>query len=153
LWASAFPGIRAGLQAYSPPHVALLRYGVASCVLGVYAIITRMPAPQWRDVPGMTLSGAVGISLYNIALNAGVVSVPSAVASFIVAAAPVFMTVEARVFLGERVRAWGWMGIALSFLGVAIISLGTGHGLAVDPRALLILVAAIAQSAYFIAQI
>ena len=46
-WGSAFAGIRAGLHSYSPTHLALLRFLVASLVLGVYALATRMrlPAP------------------------------------------------------------------------------------------------------------
>ena len=37
LWASAFAGIRAGLRAYSPAHLAVLRFLVASAVLAIYA--------------------------------------------------------------------------------------------------------------------
>jgi len=40
-WASAFAGIRAAPGAYSPGHIALLRYGTASVALAVYAAITR----------------------------------------------------------------------------------------------------------------
>jgi drug/metabolite transporter (DMT)-like permease len=153
LWASAFPGIRVGLIAYAPGQVALLRYGVASCVLAVYAVATRLPLPRGRDVPGIALTGAVGIAVYNLALNAGEVSVPSAVASFIVASAPIFMAVESRLFLGERLRVRGWAGILLSFAGIAAIALGTGGaGSRFDAHALLVLGAAMAQSAYFVAQ-
>lgn len=152
LWASAFPGIRAGLAAYSPAHVALLRYGVASCVLAVYAIATRMPLPRPRDVPGIALTGAIGIALYNVALNAGEVSVPAAVASFIVASAPVLMAVGARLFLGERLRGWGWAGSLISLVGVVAIALGAGNGAGFDARALLVLAAAVAQATYFVAQ-
>src|SRR5262245_13629979 len=62
-WASAFAGIRAGLAAYSPTSVALLRYATASLVLAGYALVTRMPLPCWRDWPGLALLGAVGISV------------------------------------------------------------------------------------------
>jgi hypothetical protein len=37
LWASGFAGIRAGLHAYAPAHLALLRYFTASMVLAAYA--------------------------------------------------------------------------------------------------------------------
>jgi drug/metabolite transporter (DMT)-like permease len=153
LWASAFPGIRAGLHAYSPPEVALLRYAVASCVLAIYAVIARLPLPRLRDIPGIALTGAVGIALYNLLLNAGEVRTSSGVASFIVASAPVFMAVESRLFLKERVRLWGWGGILLSFAGVAVIALGaSGAGVAVNLSAFLVLGAAVAQSIYFVAQ-
>ncbi len=152
LWASAFPGIRASLSAYSPAHVALLRYGTASCVLAIYAIVTRLPLPRWRDVPAFLGLGLMGISFYNVALNTGELTVPSAVASFIIASAPIFMALEASRFLGERLRTWGWLGIGISFGGVALMSLHGSNGWRVDWHVLLVLAAALGQSIYSIGQ-
>ncbi len=152
LWASAFPGIRAALHAYTPAHVALLRYATASLVLAGYALIRRMRLPRWRDLPGITLLGLVGIAFYNLMLNIGEVSVPSAVASFIIASAPIFMAIEAKVLLGERLRRWGWIGIVISFSGVAVMSLGGAHGIHLDWRVLVVLLAALAQSLYSVKQ-
>ena len=81
-WASAFPAIRAGMQAFSPFHVALLRYGTASVVLAIYALVTRMPLPRLRDLPSLALLGLIGFTIYNALLNWGEVTVPSAIASF-----------------------------------------------------------------------
>jgi drug/metabolite transporter (DMT)-like permease len=152
LWASAFPGIRASLSAYAPAHVALLRYGTASLVLGGYAVVTHLRLPAWRDVPAFVGLGVVGISFYNVALNTGEVTVPSAVASFIIASAPIFMALQAQRFLGERLRPVGWLGIGISFGGVALMSLRSTHGWAVDGHVLLVLAAAVAQSVYSIGQ-
>ena len=49
LWASAFAGIRAGLLAYPPAHLAILRFLVASLVLGIYAGIAHFRRPAMRD--------------------------------------------------------------------------------------------------------
>jgi len=152
LWASAFPGIRAALHAYTPAHVALLRYATASLVLAGYALLRRLRLPRWRDLPGMALLGLVGIAFYNLLLNSGEVSVPSAVASFIIASAPIFMAIEAKVLLGERLRLWGWLGIAVSFSGVAIMSLLGTSGIHLDWRAVVVLLAAFAQSLYSVKQ-
>jgi drug/metabolite transporter (DMT)-like permease len=65
LWASAFAGIRAGLRAYSPGQVAVLRFLVASITLAVYAGIAHFRRPQLRDIPGLVISGIIGISFYN----------------------------------------------------------------------------------------
>src|SRR3712207_2881993 len=40
LAASAFPGISAGLEGYSPGYLALLRFLMASLVLAVYAVFS-----------------------------------------------------------------------------------------------------------------
>jgi drug/metabolite transporter (DMT)-like permease len=71
LWASAFAGIRAGLQSYSPQSVALWRYLTASIVLAAYASVTKMPLPQRRDLPGITLACLIGFTLYSVTLNSG----------------------------------------------------------------------------------
>ncbi len=44
----------------------------------------------------------------------------------------------------------GWIGIAVSFSGVALITLGEGGHFGLEPDALIILFAAVATAAYFI---
>lgn len=126
LWASAFVGIRAGLHAYSPAHLALLRYAAASLTLGGYALVKHMCLPPWRDLLRMALLGLVGIAFYGVALNAGEVSVPSAVASFLVNAAPIFIALEARVWLGELPSVSALLGGALVLVGVMVVN-ARGH--------------------------
>lgn len=152
LWASAFPGIRASLPFYHPFHVALIRYGTASIVLAIYVLFTRMHLPAMRDLPRFALLGLAGIAYYNVALNGGEIRIPSAEASFLVAAAPIFMAIEAMFLLKERVRLWGWIGIAISCLGIIVITIRNSTGFRVDIWALLVLSAAIAQSLYSIGQ-
>jgi drug/metabolite transporter (DMT)-like permease len=152
LWASAFPGIRAGLHAYSPVYLALLRYAAASLTLGGYALVKHMRLPGFRDLVGMALLGLVGIAYYGVALNTGEVSVPSAVASFLIQTAPIFVALEARAWLGERLHRSGWLGMLISFFGVAVIAWSGTSGLSFDSRALLILSAAFAFSLYSVGQ-
>jgi drug/metabolite transporter (DMT)-like permease len=151
-WASAFAAIRVGLAAYEPGHLALLRFLIASAVLGVYAILTRMRLPEARDLPAMLLMGLVGVTLYHVPLSYGEVTVTAGAASLLIASAPTFTALLATIFLGERLKAWGWVGIAISFAGVALIAFGEGEGVRFEPRALLILLAAVCTSLYFILQ-
>lgn len=150
LWASAFAGIKAGLQGYGPGEVALLRFLTASVVLGVYAVITRMRLPEVRDLPRLAIAGALGISIYHLALNHGEQTVSAGAASLIIAAGPVFTALMAVGFLGERLSAWGWLGIGVSFAGVALITLGEGGGMRLEPGALLIMASAVSTAAYFV---
>jgi drug/metabolite transporter (DMT)-like permease len=152
LWASAFAGIRAGLEAYGPGQVALFRFLVASAVLAGYAALTRMRLPERRDLPGVFLAGFFAFAVYHVALNYGEVTVSAGSASILIATAPVFTALLAAAFLGERLRAAGWLGMGVSFLGSAMISLGEGGGLSLDPRAALILLAALSTSVYFVIQ-
>jgi drug/metabolite transporter (DMT)-like permease len=151
LWASAFAGIKAGLKGYGAGELALLRFAVASAVLGGYALATGMRHPDVRDLPRVAAAGLLGITIYHVALNFGELTVTAGAASLIIASGPVFTALFATAFLGERLTVLGWAGIAVSFAGVALITLGEGSGgLHFEPGALLILVSAVATGAYFV---
>jgi drug/metabolite transporter (DMT)-like permease len=149
LWASAFAGIRVGLEAYGPGQVALIRFLVASAVL---AAITGMRLPERRDLPAVFLAGFLAFTVYHVALNYGEVTVSAGAASILINTAPIFTALLAVTFLGERLRVIGWVGMAVSFCGAALISLGEGEGFSFDPRAPLILLAAFSTSVYFVLQ-
>lgn len=151
-WASAFAGIRVGLGAYGPGEIALFRFLVASVVLGGIAIFRRMPLPERRDVPAVFLAGFLAFTVYHVALNFGEVTVGAGAASVLINTAPVFTALLAVAFLGERLRALGWVGMAVSFSGAFLISLGESEGFGFSPMAFLILVAALSSSIYFVVQ-
>jgi drug/metabolite transporter (DMT)-like permease len=151
-WGSAFAGIRAGLHSYTPTHVALLRFLSASAALGIFAAVTRMRLPALRDVPLILLLGLLGFAFYNIALNIGELQIPSGPAAVLIQTLPIWTTLAAIVFLGEKVTAWGWAGIGVSFAGVLVIGLGKGSGFGLNWGAGLILLASFSASAYNIIQ-
>ncbi|MFD0693167.1 DMT family transporter [Paenibacillus sp. GCM10027628] len=152
LWASAFVGIRAGLKVYSPIHLSLLRYATASVVLLLYGFIGKPRLPEKRDLPRIILTGFVGFTLYNLALNVGELSVTAGVASFVVNSVPIFTAILAVLILKEKLTYWGWGAILVSFIGVCIISLNDIRSLQVNRGALLLLIAAISQASYFVLQ-
>jgi drug/metabolite transporter (DMT)-like permease len=152
LWASAFAGIRVGLEAYGPGQVALIRFLVASAVLAGYAAITRMRLPERRDLSAVFLAGFLAFTVYHVALNYGEVTVSAGAASILINTAPIFTALLAVAFLGERLRIIGWVGMAVSFCGAALISLAEGEGFSLDPRAFVILLAAFSTSVYFVLQ-
>lgn len=154
IWASAFAGIRAGLRAYSPANLAILRFLVASLVLAIYAGIAHFRRPELRDIPGLVLTGAIGITFYNLALNYGETRVTAGAASLLIASTPVWTALGARLWLHEKLTAIGWCGVFVSFAGVALISIGEGGGIhfSFSLQALVILAAAVANALYIILQ-
>jgi drug/metabolite transporter (DMT)-like permease len=152
LWASAFAGIRAGLEGYTAGALVLLRFLIASLGLAIYAVITRMRLPRVRDLPAMFVLGFITITVYQVALTFGELSVSAGTASFLVASVPCFTALFALIFLRERLGLWGWLGIVISFLGVAVISFGGGSGLSFTPGALLVVLASFSESIAFIVQ-
>lgn len=121
-WASAFVGIRAGLLGYSPGGLALLRFVIASIVMYFIYLRRKERAPiQFQDLLLALFTGAIGIGLYNIALNYGELVVSSSMASFIVSQSPVVTTILAFLFLRERVTGYTVLGMMISGIGVALI--------------------------------
>jgi len=152
-WASAFAGIRAGLQDYSPGHLTLLRFLVASAVMVAYALLVRMPLPERKDWPSIFGLGFLGITVYHTALNFGQVTVKAGPAALLIAVGPVFVALMSYFFLRERLSAWGWLGIAVAFAGVALIAVGNHPGsFQLEPGALLIVLSAFVTSVYFVFQ-
>ncbi len=152
IWASAFAAIRAGLEGYSPGHLALLRFLVGSALLVLYATATRMPRPDRRDLPAILLGGVLGFFGYHVGLAFGQVTVEAGSASLIISSVPVFTALLAVAFLGERLGPLGWVGTLVSFGGVAMISLGEGGSIGLDPGAAPILFAAVSESLFFVFQ-
>lgn len=150
LWASAFAGIRAGLRDYGPGQVALLRFGTASLVLALYAAATRMRLPDRRELPVIALAGLLGITIYHVTLNYGEITVTAGAAALLISTSPIFTAIFSATFLKEHITGWGWTGIVVSFAGVALITLGEGEGMKLEFGAIIILVAALAASAYMI---
>ncbi|MDF2502460.1 MAG: protein of unknown function transrane [Anaerosporomusa subterranea] len=152
LWASAFAGIRTGLAAFSPGHLALFRFLCASAALAAYAAVVRIPLPERKDIPRIALLGFFWITVYHTALNYGEVTVSAGAASFLINATPVITAVLAAVFLREKVTPFGWLGIVVSFGGAALIAWGEGEGVRFDAGALWVLVAAVASALSIVIQ-
>jgi drug/metabolite transporter (DMT)-like permease len=151
-WSSAYAGIRVGLQSFNPFHMALYRFLVASLALAVYALITRMRLPDLRDIPLILLSGGIGIAVYHAALNYGEITVTAGAASFLIGLAPIFTALLAAAFLGERLKRNAWIGMVISFLGTALIAFGESRGLHFSAGALVVLLATLSFSVFFIIQ-
>lgn len=152
LWASAFAGIRAGLHAYSPGQLAVLRFIVASFTLAIYAAVAHFRRPELRDIPGLTVCGIVGITFYNLALNYGETRVSAGAASLLIASTPIWTALLASAALHERISLRAWLGVLVSFAGVALIASGEGQGIHLSLQALIVLAAAITSAVYIVQQ-
>lgn len=148
LWAVSFPVTRIALAAYPPEHLALARYGLATLVLLGYCILGRAPLPRRAELPPLALTGLLCGTVYQLGFNYGMRTVASGPAAVLVDTVPIFAALLGFVFLHERpgVRAVG--GIALGFIGTALIALGEAGsaGFALEPGTGYLLLAALAFS-------
>ncbi|MGE7672875.1 DMT family transporter [Lysinibacillus sp. NPDC094403] len=153
LWASAFPGIRVALTAYSPEHISLLRLLIGSFVLIIIAVITKIPLPALKDLPIILLLGFLGFSVYQIALNYGEKTISAGVASLLVSTTPIFTALIAVIFYREKLGLWGWVGSLVGFCGVAFISVGgSTTSFSFNTGIIIVLVASLSESIYFVFQ-
>jgi drug/metabolite transporter (DMT)-like permease len=153
LWGSAFGGIRAVVpEHYSPGHMALLRFLIASLTLLPITLIRRIKLPEKRDLPRLLLVGFSGITVYHLALNFGEITVDAGTACFLVNLSPVFTALLSLIFLKERIRLFGWLGMLVSMCGVVLISAAKSEGFKLDLGVLAVLGCAVAAAVYFVAQ-
>lgn len=153
LWASAFVGIRAGLQDYSPEGLALLRYIIASiCMAAIYFRMPQRNSMRFRDVCGLMAVGVVGIGIYNLTLNYGELSISSGMSSFVISQSPIITAIFAGMFLGERLNLPRALGFIVSVMGVTLIAIGEKGGFKWDVSITYILIATLACGFYSILQ-
>ncbi len=151
-WASAFIGIRHAVHEYHPFELALFRYIVASITLLIFAFIKKIHLPEIKDLAHFLITGVIGISIYNIALNYGELTTTAGEACFIVNMAPLFTSLMGFYFLKEKIRVNFIIGLGISFFGVSLMAFSFSNGIAIKQGSLFVLVAAIAHSMYFILQ-
>jgi len=155
LWGTAFPMIKIALVDLTPPHLTLLRHLVASAAFVPLLLAFRARLlPRRADVPFFLLLGFVGYTVYHLSLNYGQTQVSAGAASLIIATAPAITALLAVVMVGERLPLGGWIGSAISFVGVVLIVLGDsgGSGLTFNVFAWLIVLGAVSTSFYAILQ-
>ncbi len=152
LWASAFPVIQIGLESFSPQHLAFVRLSIASVVLLVIAIATRMRLPDIKDIPLLLALGFLGFTVYHTALNIGEKTVSAGIASLLISTTPIFSAFLAIFFFHETFGKRKWIGSAVSFAGVALLTFSKENFVHSANGILLILLAALAESIYIVCQ-
>lgn len=153
LWASAFIGIRIGLNDYSPGSLALLRFLVASLFIGIiyysHQLKTTIP---WKARAQLILTGMAGIGIYNICLNYGELTVSAGIASFIIGLMPIMTIILSFLFLRERTSIGVWFGVLVSIAGLLLLSYADNNNVDMHWGVLAILISALLGSILTIIQ-
>lgn len=151
-WAYSPIGVHLGLHSYSPGQLALLRFLIASLFMAGVALVLGIGRPRWRDVPWLLVLGFFGVFLHHTALNYGQQWVTAAASSVLAQSAPLFSVLIAFLVLKERVSVWRWACVLLGLVGVGVVICGDRGIGEIDPRGVLILLAALSWSVYFALQ-
>ncbi|MEO7108103.1 MAG: DMT family transporter [Rhodoferax sp.] len=136
LWSTGFIGAKFGLPFAGPLTFLSLRYAIVLVLMGALAVYMRAPWPrtaqEWLHI------AVTGVLVHGVYLGGVFISIshglPAGVTAIVVGLQPVLTALGAGVLLGERVRPTQWIGLALGFVGVALVvahkvTAGAGGGL------------------------
>jgi drug/metabolite transporter (DMT)-like permease len=122
LWASGFVGAKLGLAYAEPLTFLAVRMAAAVALLGLVTLLTR---PKWPNPQGIVHSAITGSLMHGFYLGGVFVSIENGLSAgliaLVVSLQPVLTSTLANRWLGERVRALQWLGLALGVAGVYLI--------------------------------
>ncbi|WBW94739.1 DMT family transporter [Oceanirhabdus sp. W0125-5] len=122
IWGMSFVSIKYCLEVFRPMSLAFIRFLIATVIL---FIITRKSEKfdkiDKRDIPLMAISGIIGISIYFFCENNGIEHTEASIASLLLATIPIFTLFADRIVFKEKLTIRKWIGIFVSFAGVAMI--------------------------------
>ena len=134
LWSTGFIGAKLGLPHADPLSFLLIRYLLVLSLMTLVALLMRAPWP--RDARQWFHIGVSGLLVHAIYLGGVFMAIgkglPAGVASLVVGIQPLLTAVGAGWLLNEAVLARQWTGLALGFVGVALVvsgKLGSTFGL------------------------
>lgn len=125
LWASAFVGIRAVGQDFSPGALTLGRLVIGALVLGGFVLVRGFVLPRGRDLLFVAMYGLLWFAGYNIALNAAERTLDAGTAAMLVQIGPIIVAILAGVFLKEGFAPKLLLGSLVALLGAVIIAAGS----------------------------
>lgn len=125
LWASAFVGIRALGEDFSPGALSLGRLLVGAIALTVIAWPRHEPLPRGRPLGLIVVYGIFWFGAYNVALNAGERYLDAGTSALVVNIGPILIALAAGGLLKEGFPKPLLIGTAVAFSGVALIALST----------------------------
>jgi drug/metabolite transporter (DMT)-like permease len=150
-WSLAHVFTRVTMSYFSASGLGFWRYAFAAAALIVVAIVGKVKPPKRQDFPWFLAAGFTGFFFYMIAFNSGQGAVSAATGSVVVSAIPVMTALFAHFVYHEALRPIQWVAIALSFLGVAVLTLMNGV-LTVNHGVLWLLVGSVSLSIYNLLQ-
>lgn len=121
-WASAFTAARIIAMDWPPVTALALRFTLGVPVLLVIALAMRARVPARTDAWRIAAMGAFGVGGYLGCAWAASALIPSGLVALLSATAPLFVALGETLF-GRRLARQAWAGLALGWLGVAVLGL------------------------------
>lgn len=120
MWGSSFVWIKIGLEAFTPPLIALLRIALGAATLSFFP--KARAKVQRSDMPSIALLGLLWMAAPLLLFPIAQQWIDSSLAGMINGAVPIFAGVVAAILLRRWPPAKTVVGIAMGFIGVVALS-------------------------------
>jgi drug/metabolite transporter (DMT)-like permease len=134
VWGTTYVAIKIGLETIPPFLLGGLRYIAAGLILATALAARRHPLPARADWRTLAVTGFFMLGLGNGGVVWGAQFISSGLTAVLIGTTPFWMvTVEALLPGAERLSARQWAGLAVGFVGIAVlvwpdIAAGGTHG-------------------------
>jgi drug/metabolite transporter (DMT)-like permease len=153
IWASNFSVVKFALRDMSPLAFNGLRFTIASVLIWLSIQVGRRgKAIDRQDWPALIGLGLLGNTIYQVLFIYGIDWTLAGNASLMLAMTPIFTTLLSVMFRQERIGPAALAGVAVSFVGIALVVFGGTQALSFSAGTLrgdlTVLTAAAAWSTY-----
>ncbi|WP_130803451.1 DMT family transporter [Acinetobacter ihumii] len=149
-WGYSPVGVHSALVSYSPEHIALLRFLIASAVLLVIALQKGIMIPKIRDLPLFLILGLCSVTLHHVLINTGQQYVTATASSILSQSIPLFTLIISALVFKDKISLKQSVCIVLGLAGAILVVSGDQGLILPNAHSLLILLAAMCWAIYFV---
>lgn len=137
-WGTSWAASKIGLRDFSPIHLAVLRFVLASCLFYILLkIFYRDYVIDSKDKPLLWFLGILGVSFYFYIQHTGLKHTTTVNSSIIMGTSPIFtMLLSTKLFNQEELNLNKIFGAIISFLGIFLV-FSSGKGISFSSSTLL----------------
>lgn len=123
IWGSSVVATRIAGGVIPPVTLCFLRFMTASLIMGtVWLTSKNRQVPHGRDLVLVLVTGAVGVSVYYMLENRGIMLTSASMAAMIAGSYPAITLLLGVLFFHEKATAGKITGIVLALCGIALLS-------------------------------
>ncbi len=126
LWGTGFFFGKIAMREMSSPHMVLYRF-LFACLGLAPILVLRRPEFDRREWQILLIAAFLGVPVQFLLQFAGLARTTVSHGALMVGTLPVMLAVGASIFAHERLDRVGWVTLACSSIGAALIAFGGGH--------------------------
>lgn len=128
IWGANFAVMKLGAAQFPPLAFNALRILLGTLVLLAMALRHHGPWPSRAAMRRLALYGVIGNGLYQLSFVEALIRTSIANIAIMIASTPIWLALLGHAMGTERLTSRAWAGIALSFVGIALVLRGGAGG-------------------------